>query len=102
MAGRRRRVGWTDEARFALDEAVSYIARDSVQGAQAVLEEVLSAADSLSTLPERGRMVPERDESNIREVFVRQYRLMYQVRGSKVLVLAFLHGARDYEKWRSE
>ena len=102
MAGRRRRVGLTDEARFALDETVSYIARDSVQGAQAVLEEVLRAADGLSTLPERGRMVPEREETSIREVFVRRYRLMYQVRESDVVVLAFLHGARDYKKWRSE
>ena len=102
MADRRRPVRWTDEARSALDEAISYIVQDSPQGARTVLDQALEAAAGLATLFERGRVVPEIDHPSIREVFVGRYRLMYQVRASEVVILTFLHGARDFAKWRKE
>lgn len=43
-----------------------------------MLEEVLDAAESLSTLSERGRLVPELDDAVTREIFVRDFRLMYE------------------------
>ncbi|MSV34325.1 MAG: type II toxin-antitoxin system RelE/ParE family toxin [Bryobacterales bacterium] len=42
----------------------------------------------------RGRVVPELNESVIREIFVKQYRLIYEIRADQVVILAFLHGAR--------
>lgn len=100
MVGRRRRLTWTEEARRALDEVLEYIARDSLDGARALLEQVLVAAESMATLSERGRVVPELEDSRIREVFVYSYRLLYEVTPSEVRILAFLHGARDFAKWR--
>jgi plasmid stabilization system protein ParE len=52
-------VTWTPEARRTLEEVIDHIARDSAQGARAVLEQALSAAASLETLATRGRVVPE-------------------------------------------
>jgi len=46
-------------------------------------------------------MVPEIGSPAIREIFVHRYRLIYEVSGSEVAILAFLHGARDFAKWRS-
>lgn len=101
MVGRRRRVIWTDQARVALDDVLTYIAEESLDGAQAVLEQALAAAEALATLSDRGRVVPELDDPSIREVFVYSYRLLYEVTESEVRILAFLHGARDFGKWRS-
>jgi len=98
----RRRVGWTPEAQRTLEEVIEYIARDSEDGARRVLEQALSAAASLETLAERGRVVPERADPSIREIFVYPYRLMYQVTADAVSILAFIHGARDFERWRRE
>ena len=98
----RRRVVWAPRAQAALDEAVEYVARDSVSGALRVLEQALAAADSLATLSERGRVVPELGEPNTREIFVFRYRLLYEVQPSAVRIVAFLHGARDFERWRRE
>ena len=70
MADRRRRLIWTDQAHAALDEILAYISQDSPQGARAVLEEMLGAAEGLASLSERGRIVPEIDDPSIREVFV--------------------------------
>jgi len=67
-----------------------------------VLQQALSAADSLATLAERGRVVPETSDPSIREIFVYRYRMMYRVTSDSVSILAFIHGARDFERWRRE
>ena len=73
MARGRREVIWSVQARTMLDEAVGYVAQDSPTAAERLLVEVLDAAASLTTLSERGRRVPEMEEPNIRELFVRRY-----------------------------
>ena len=100
MAPRDRRVVWSAQARRQLDEAVEYISKDSVEAAQRVLLNVLEAASSLSMMSERGRVVPELFRPAVREVFVHTYRLIYEVGPAQVEILAFLHGARDFAKWR--
>ena len=98
----RRRVVWTREAQRSLNEVIQYIARDSESGGRSVLDQALAAARSLESLAERGRVVPERADRAVREVFVYRYRLMYRVEPEVITVLAFLHGARDFERWRRE
>ena len=100
MANRRRRVVWTDEARTALDEILNYVAQDSIQGARKILEETLDRAGSLDDLSERGRVVPELEDAMVREVCVGTYRLIYEVKPAEVSILAVLHGARDFARWR--
>jgi len=100
MAHRRREVIWTLQAQATLDEAIGYIAEDSVVAAQRMLDRALESAASLATLSERGRIVPELEIPTIREVLVQRYRLIYEVREDKIEILAFLHGARDFAKWQ--
>ncbi|MDQ3487042.1 MAG: type II toxin-antitoxin system RelE/ParE family toxin [Acidobacteriota bacterium] len=100
MAARVRDVAWAESARDALDTVIEYIAQDSRQAAVQVLDEALRAAASLATFAERGRVVPELNDPAIREVFVHKYRLQYEVGNSRVLVVALLHGARDFATWR--
>ena len=100
MARRHREVIWTLQGQATPDVAISYIAEDSLPAAQQMLEHALQAAASLSTLSERGRMVPELGAPTIREVFVQRYRLICEVHETKIEVLVFLHGARDFAKWQ--
>jgi plasmid stabilization system protein ParE len=67
-----------------------------------VVEQALAAARSLESLSDRGRVVPERADPAIREVFVYRYRLIYRTAGDTVAVIAFIHGARDFERWRRD
>ena len=83
-----------------LDEAVGYIAEDSVEAALRLLGEALDMAGSLATLSERGRRVPEVDNPDTREGFVQSYRLIYEVQRTEIQILAFLHVARDFATWR--
>ncbi len=59
MAGRSRRLVWTEAPRVGLDSALEYISEDSPDAAGHFLGVVLDTAQSLSFLSERGRIVPE-------------------------------------------
>ena len=48
------------------------------------------------------RLVPELEDAITRELFVRDFRLMYEVSSAHVLIIAFVYGARDFETWRRE
>jgi plasmid stabilization system protein ParE len=75
--------------------AADFIARDSAFYASALVREARLAALSLRHLFERGRRVPEGNDPTIRELFIKNYRLIYQVTPQTVFILAFIHGARD-------
>ena len=100
MARRRKKVTWTKQGYRTLDEAVAFVAQDSLTAARQLLENALDTAESLAAFAERGPIVPELQQSPVRELFVQRYRLIYEVFDTKVEILAFIHGARDFAKWQ--
>ena len=84
-------------ARLGILEAAKYIALDSPQAAQAFYEQVQAALQALEQMPLRGARVRELRprRTGYRQILVGNYRLMYQVSGSRVQVLKFTHGARQ-------
>ena len=98
-----RQVAWTEVAWADLESAADYIARESPSYAAAFVREVRGAARSLADLAERGRIVPELEDASIRELFVRNYRLIYQIAGQRVHIIGFIYGARDlWALWQRE
>ncbi|MEA3416904.1 MAG: type II toxin-antitoxin system RelE/ParE family toxin [Thermodesulfobacteriota bacterium] len=96
-----RTIKWTESATSDLEEVAEFIARDSRFYASVVVREARKAARSLGVSAERGRIVPERNSSDIRELFLWSYRLIYKVTFHHVYILAFIHGARDLESlWK--
>ena len=67
-----------------------------------MLKRALETASTLSTLADRGRVVPEASDPAIRELFVFRYRLIYRVESDRVYVIAFVHGARDFATVRAD
>jgi toxin ParE1/3/4 len=102
MAAGRRSVTWAESARAALDDVVTYIAQDSRDAALRVLVAALDMASSLDQFADRGRIVPELNQPDLRELFVFDYRLLYRVHPDEVVVIAYLHGARDFATWHQE
>ena len=45
--------------------------------------------------PQSGRMVPEFEQPDIRELIEPPYRLLYRIRADAIEVLAILHGRQD-------
>ena len=92
-----RAVIWAPTAVADLDEVLA-----QREDASSLLDAVLDAAASLSTFSDRGRLAPELDDAVTRELFVRDFRLMYEVSSEHVLIVAFVYGARDFETWQRE
>ena len=100
MAARRRQVVWAQRARQALDDALTYIAKDSPQNASRIAERVIEQADSLATFSERGRMVPEVEDPALRELLIDPFRLMYELSEREVRIVGFLHQRRLFKQGR--
>jgi plasmid stabilization system protein ParE len=56
----------------------------------------MGRTDSLANFPQLGRVVPEQNDENIREIILRPYRIIYQVLPAQqvVAIARNWHGAR--------
>jgi len=86
---------WTEPAVSDLQAIHAYISRDSEIYATHFAENVLVQAERLAQFPRMGRVVPEADDENIRELILGNYRLMYRVQAARVEILAIVHGRRE-------
>ena len=91
------KIVWTDPAIRDLAGIHSYIARDSNVYADALVLEIFQFVDKLEEFPRSGRVVPELNDENTREIIVGNYRVIYDIVQSKVRILAALHGARLFQ-----
>ena len=90
-------VTWSIPSREDLKLIYEYIARDSTFYAKKVIKNIVTRAMGLIDFPEIGRVVPEIGESNIREIFVYSYRIIYQVSANGVEILTVIHGKRNFK-----
>ena len=69
-------VRWTTQAADDLQAIYDFIGRDSEQYAQVIVEGILAAIDNLEQFPLLGRMVPERQRDDLRELLKPPYRIV--------------------------
>lgn len=98
---KRYSVFLTQEVEADLLDLFEYIARqDSVENAYHVLTELEALISSLEQQAERGHYPPELIEHGVkdyREVLFKPYRVIYEVEGTRVFVLACFDGRRDMQ-----
>jgi plasmid stabilization system protein ParE len=89
-------VNWrlSNAALDDLGEIVAYIARDNPRAADAWVVRILEQVEKACIQPNGGRVVPERKDPKIREVFLRSYRIIYQIEPDFLLVLRVIEGHR--------
>ena len=93
------KIVWSDSAVADLESTVEYIARDSGHYAAAFAERVLTAVEKLSTFPKLGRVVPEYNKEDIRELIFQNRRIIYKVEPERVAIAAIVHTSRDLKHW---
>jgi plasmid stabilization system protein ParE len=89
-------VNWSKPAEKDLKQIFEYIVRDSKFYAKKVVKNIVEKSMSLDSSPRRGRIVPEINDPNIREIFIYSYRLMYQITPGDIFILGVIHGKRDF------
>ena len=88
-------VHWTDTAQGHLDAIHDYIAQNSPEYAQRMVDRLTRRSQQIGDFPRSGRVVPEYQLEQIREVIEAPYRIIYYIKPDQIDVLAVLHAAQD-------
>lgn len=86
---------WTDPSIEDLRALRDYIARDSDYYAADFVEQVVLSVERLLPFPKLGRVVPEAQDENIRELMHQNYRIIYRISGERIEILTIVHGSRN-------
>jgi toxin ParE1/3/4 len=89
------RIVWTDLAIEDLRSIFDYISRDSRIYADRYVEKLVSRVDQLESNPKSGRVVPEFNKEEIRELIEGNYRIVYKTTGDSVVIARVHHSARQ-------
>lgn len=92
------RIIWTEPALDDLKETVEYIARDSPSYAARFASRIVEAPRKLESFPRLGRVVPEFQDQDIRELIYGSYRIIYTIRGDVCYIVSVIHGSRDIQR----
>jgi addiction module RelE/StbE family toxin len=87
-------ITWTPQALDDLDSIREYIAHDAPLRANAFVSRLIDSTDVLQQRPLLGAAVPEIGRIDVRELIRGNYRIIYQLAESRIIVLTVFHGAR--------
>ena len=91
---KRRKLVWTERARADLTAIGDFIARDDPAAALKWVRKLMATARAAARIPQGGRRVPELQQEDVREVFLKRYRIVYRVTAHSIDVLAVFEGHR--------
>ena len=93
------KVKWNEEALSDIDEIAEFIAVDSITYAMIQTEKFFESVNVLSKNPFLGKIVPELNENNVRQLVEGNYRIVYEIKNKTTIeVLCVLHGMRLLER----
>ena len=90
-------VKWTNHALVQLRHIHNYIAQDSPLYAKRMSDALVRKTFLLEALPRMGRVVPELNDENVRELSLYSYRILYQIKTIHIDILAVIHKRRDLQ-----
>ena len=89
------KIVFSKAARFDLKEIVDYIKRDSIKYAYLEKRKIEEAIEKLPKHPTLGRIVPELNNEDLRELIFRNYRIIYQpLSEGRISILSIHHHSR--------
>jgi addiction module RelE/StbE family toxin len=92
------KIIWSPDALEDIEAIGKFIARDSEFYAESTIQKIFEAPQSLIHHPKIGRVVPEVGNESIRELFIFQYRIVYEIKANEIHILTVIHGNRIFDK----
>jgi toxin ParE1/3/4 len=90
-------VYWADTAINNLSNIHAFLSQTSPPYAQRIIDRITRRSQQIATFPNSGRIVPEFESDQIREIIEGNYRIIYILQSDQIEILAVLHGARSLE-----
>jgi len=85
------RIIWSPLSVDRASEIADYIAQDKPSAAKKWIDTVFSKVEKLKSSPEIGRIVPEINGSQFRELFYGNYRIIYRIETKQISILTIRH-----------
>lgn len=92
------KVRWTERAAKDALGIYDYIADQSEAYAESVYARILARPEQLNRFPDSGSVVPEYNRTDIRELYVHSFRIVYRIHEDEIRVLTVIHGSRQLPK----
>lgn len=90
------KIIWAPSALKDIESIAEYIGRDSIDQAALFVTRIIEMTDQLKDFPRSGRIIPEINDQNCRELIYGAYRIMYGVFKKEIWITGVIHGARDW------
>ena len=90
----RRKIIWSPKAAESLKSICIYIEKDSPYYASQFAKKVIALIEDLPVFPERGRVVPEYADPDLREILHQNYRIVYRLKSEVIEIVLITHSAR--------
>ena len=90
------KVIWSAAAREDLRAIAAYIAQDNLTLAESYCLQLIEFADTAGDFPRLGRVVPEVEDENVREILKPPYRIIYELSQDqpRPVIMRIWHGTR--------
>jgi toxin ParE1/3/4 len=86
------KIIWSPLSIERITEIAKFIAEDKPGAADKWIDSIFSTTEKLIEFPQSGRMVPELDHEEIREIIHGNYRIIYQISSENIEILTVRHG----------
>lgn len=87
---------WSPRSVADLEEIRAFIDVDSPAWADLTLRRLVAAVERLREFPDSGRMVPERQLPDLREIVSGKYRIVYRRKPDLVEIATMFRGSREF------
>lgn len=88
------RLVWSPQSLDDIESIRAYISQDSPVYAELVVRRLAAAVERLRVFHESGRIVPELNTPEVREIIVRPYRIVYRRHPELVEIVTVFHASR--------
>jgi toxin ParE1/3/4 len=92
------KVFWSYVAVGNLIESNRFIAKENPAAAREVISDIYEAGNRIKGFPGKGRIVPEIGKQTVREIFCRNYRIIYKIESKRITILTVRHMRQDFKK----
>ncbi len=97
---KKHKVIWTKFAEFDLENIIEYSKCDSIDIAKDIFFTIKKECQTLDTLPERKRVVPDLQQigiSKYRELIHKRWRIIFKIQDDTIYILLVIDSSRNIE-----
>ena len=91
---KKSKLVWTSEALNRIAEIEEYIAQDSETRARKFTKSIINSTSTLTQYPQKGRIVPEFNIVEIREIIYSNHRIVYRIYKDQIQILTVFEARR--------